>query len=301
VRRGTLRAKQVRVHSSLVDYVVVAQNPDNHRQCYATAAYRPELSGDVKLAGETVRPLKMSLRKVLARRGAMELKPGVIINLGSGIPSGIGSVANEEGIGAALSTTVEAGSMGGVVQEGLSFPGAANSEAIYYQLDTLDMYDGGFIDMAFLGFAEVDARGNTNVSYFAGRAIGAGGYINISQNAKKVFFLGNFSAGKPEIALTDTGLEIKTDGAESKFVKEVQHVTFSGDYALENGQEVLYITERCVFRLTEGGLELIEVAGGVDVQRDILDKMAFAPIVGKDLKTMDPRLFREARMGLGEG
>jgi propionate CoA-transferase len=152
--------------------------------------------------------------------------------------------------------------------------------------------------MAFLGFAEVDERGNTNVSYFAGRAIGAGGYVNISQNAKKVFFLGNFSAGKPDIALTDTGLDIKTDGGTSKFVKAVQHITFSGDYAIENGQEVLYITERCVFRLTKGGLELIETAGGVDVQRDILDKMAFAPLVSKDLKTMDPRLFRDAKMGL---
>ncbi|MDR0818939.1 MAG: 3-oxoacid CoA-transferase [Oscillospiraceae bacterium] len=296
VARGTLHPKQVRVHSTLVDYVVKVKNPDNQRQCYATPGYRPELSGDVRIAGETVKPMKLSLRKVLARRGAMELKPGVIINLGSGMPSGIGSVAEEEGL--KFSTTIEAGSMGGIVQEGLSFPGAANSEAFYYQLDTLDMYDGGFIDMAFLGFAEIDERGNTNVSQFAGRAIGAGGYINISQNAKKVFFLGNFSAGKADVALTDSGLDIKSDGETSKFVKSVQQVTFSGDYALENGQEVMYITERAVFKLTKDGLLLTEIADGVDLQKDVLDKMEFAPQVSPELKKMDARLFREAKMGL---
>ncbi|MDR0839691.1 MAG: 3-oxoacid CoA-transferase [Oscillospiraceae bacterium] len=281
VGRGTLPAKQVRVHSTLVDYVVVAKNPDNHRQCYATAAHRPELSGEIKLAGDTVKPLKMSTRKVLARRGAMELRPGVIINLGSGIPSGIGSVAAEEGISGYLSTTVEAGPMGGAVQEGLSFPGVANAEAMYYQLDTLDMYDGGFIDAAFLGFAEVDESGNTNVSFFAGRAIGAGGYINISQNAKKVCFMGTLSS---------------RDG--KKFVKQVQHVTFSGDYARNKGQEVLYITECAVFRLTDGGLELFEVAPGLDIERDILPQMDFTPLIAPEVATMDPRLFEEAKMGL---
>jgi len=154
------------------------------------------------------------------------------------------------------------------------------------------MYDGGFIDQAYLGFAEIDEHGNTNVSYFAGRAIGAGGYINISQNAKKVYFMGAFSAGKPDIEITGSGLNIKADQAESKFVKQVQHVTFSGDYALEVGQEVEYITERAVFKLTKEGLELIEVADGVDLNKDVLDKMAFKPIVSKNLKKMDPRLFR---------
>ena len=290
VRRGTIPAKQVRIHSSLVDYVVKATNPDNHRQCYAFPGYRPELCGELKTAGDAVKPLAMGLRKVLARRGAMELKPGVKINLGTGIPSGIGSVAEEEGI--AYSVTVEAGSMGGVVQEGLSFPGSANSDAIYSQMDTLDMYDGGFIDMAFLGFAEIDEKGNTNVSYFAGRAIGAGGYINISQNTKKVFFLGNFSAGKADIEIKDAGLVVKSDGNTSKFVKKVQQVTFSGDYAIENNQEVMYITERAVFKLTDNGLMLIEIADGIDLQTDVLDKMEFTPLISADLKIMDARLFQ---------
>jgi propionate CoA-transferase len=283
VARGTLHPKSVRIHSTLVDYVVKAANPEHQRQCYATPGYRPELCGDIRVAGDTVKPLKMSVRKVLARRGAMELKPGVIINLGSGIPSGIGSVAEEEGL--KFSTTVEAGSVGGIVQEGLSFPGAANAQAYYYQLDTLDMYDGGFIDVAFLGFAEIDERGNTNVSYFAGRAIGAGGYINISQNAKKVVFMGTFAV---------------KDGSKSKFVKQVQHITFSGDYAISSGQEVMYITECAVFRLTQDGLELIEIAEGTDVQRDILDKMEFTPSVSAELKIMDKRLFAPELMGLAQ-
>lgn len=300
VRRGTLHAKKVRIHGKLVDFVVKAQNPDNHRQCYATPKYRPELSGEIKTVAGAVKPMKMSLRKVIARRGAMELKPDIIINLGSGIPSGIGSVAAEEGINKGMTMSVESGQMGGTVQEGLSFPGVANPEVIFSQTDTLDMYDGGMLDMAFLGAAEIDEQGNVNVSKFAGRCIGAGGFINISQNTKKVFFMGNFTAGEADIEFTGSGLKINKDGPGAKFVKKVQQITFSGEYAVKNGQEIMYITERAVFRLTTEGLMLVEIAPGVDLQKDILDKMEFAPIVSKDLKTMDQRLFNEARMGLDQ-
>ncbi|MDR0819666.1 MAG: malonate decarboxylase subunit alpha [Oscillospiraceae bacterium] len=286
VKRGALHAKQVRVHSSLVDYIVVTQNPYNHRQSYA-GDFRPELSGDIKLAGETVKALKPGVRKQLARRGALELKNSgasgrvdTIVNLGSGIPGGIGSVAVEEGI--SFCATVEAGSIGGIVQEGLSFPGVANADSYLYQLDMLDIYDGGYINMCFLGFAEVDERGNTNVSYFAGRAIGAGGYINISQSTKKVCFMGS---------LVDIN---KRNGIEtSKFVKQVQHITFSGDFALEHGQEVLYITERAVFRLIHSGLELIEIAPGIDVETDVIAKMGFRPEISVNLKIMDDSIFND--------
>lgn len=298
VRRGTLHAKNVRVHSKLVDYVVKAQNPDNHRQCYATPRLRPELTGEIKTVAGAAKPLKMGVRKVLARRGAMELKPGVIINIGSGIPSGIGSVAAEEGLGKGMTTSVESGPMGGAVQEGLSFPGVANPEAIFAQTDTLDMYDGGMLDMAFLGFAEFDEKGNVNVSKFAGRCIGAGGFIDISQNTKKVFFMGSFTAGKPNIEYSADGVKIIEDGNGPKLVKAVQQITFSGEYAAKNGQEVMYITERAVFRLSPEGLVLTEIAPGVDLQKDILDKMDFTPIVSKELKIMDSRLFCEERMGL---
>jgi propionate CoA-transferase len=235
----------------------------------------------------------MNIRKVLARRGAMELRPDAIINLGSGIPSGIGSVAAEMGLGKGMTATVEAGPMGGVVQEGLSFPGVANPEAIFSQTDTLDMYDGGMLDMAFLGFAEVDEKGNVNVSKFAGRCIGAGGFIDISQNAKKVFFMGSMTGGKPDLEFTGCSMKINRDGPGNKFVKKVQQITFSGEYAIENGQEIMYITERAVFRLMPEGLMLIEIAPGVNLHKDILDKMAFVPLVSHELKVMDPRLFRQ--------
>ena len=303
VPRNTLKVRDIRIHNKLVDYIVVAQDPMNSRQCYATMKYRPELSGEQKLAGNATKVLPLTMRKVIARRAAMELTPGVIVNIGSGIPSGIGSIAAEEGISSALTCSVESGPMGGQVQEGLSFPGVANADCMFSQTDTIDMYDGGMLDMAFLGGAEIDEKGNVNVSYFGGRCIGAGGYIDISQNAKKVYLMGNFTvtnkkAGlKADIECTGSGLNIKSDG-DVKFVKKVQQITFSADYARENGQEVMYITERAVFNLTDDGLELVEIAPGVDLEKDVLGKMAFTPKVSPNLKLMDARLFNEAVMGI---
>ena len=300
VQRGTLRTKNIRLHEKFVDYIVKAENPLNSRQCYATMNYRPELAGEVKFAGNAVKKLPLSLRKVIARRAAMELKPNLLINFGSGMPSGIGSVAAEEGLGGGMTASVESGPMGGQVQEGMAFPGVANADAIFTQTDTLDMYDGGILDMTFLGAAEIDEKGNVNVSKFAGRCIGAGGFIDISQNTKKVFFMGNFTAGKPkpEIEITGNGLNIKQDGAEMKYVKNVQQITFSGEYAVKSGQEVMYISERAVFKLTPDGLMLTEIAPGVDLQKDVLDKMEFTPLVSDNLKTMDSRLFNEGLMNL---
>ncbi|MCL2409016.1 MAG: 3-oxoacid CoA-transferase [Oscillospiraceae bacterium] len=302
VRRGSLRTKNIRLHEKLVDYIVRAENPDNHRQCYATPKYRPELAGEAKFATGGVAPLPFTLRKVIARRAAMELKPDSIINIGSGMPSGIGSIAAEEGLGEGMTASVESGPMGGQVQAGLSFPGVANADAIFSQTDTLDMYDGGILDMTFLGAAEIDEKGNVNVSKFAGRCIGAGGFIDISQNTKKVFFMGNFTAGKPkpDIEITGSGINIKQDGADLKYVKNVQQITFSGEYAVKSGQEVMYISERAVFKLTPDGLMLVEIAPGVDLEKDVLDKMEFKPLVSPDLKTMDVRLFNESLMNLGK-
>ena len=300
VPRNSLKLRDIRIHNKLVDYIVVAKDPMNSRQCYATDRYRPELSGEQRLTGNTTKVMPMGLRKIIARRGAMELRPNVIINLGSGIPSGIGSVISEERIGEGLTLSVESGPMGGQVQEGLSFPGVANAECMFSQTDCIDLYDGGLLDMAFLGGAEIDREGNVNVSLFAGRCIGAGGYIDISQNAKKVFFMGQFTAGKTDIECTGAGLKINRDGAV-KFVEKVQQVTFSAEYARHAGQEIMYITERAVFRLTDDGLELIEIAPGVDLEKDVLGKMAFRPKISSDLKEMDIRLFREEPMGLRNG
>jgi len=301
VRRGTIPAREVRIHGSFVDYIVKTDNPDNHRQCYITDKHRPELTGEIKTVSGSADPMKLDTRKVIARRGAMELTPGAIMNLGVGIPAGVNSVADEEGIAHLVTTSVEAGPMGGVIQTGLAFPGTANPDVIYPQTDILNMYDGGLLDLTFLGAAEIDEKGNVNVSKFAGRSGGPGGFIDISQNTKRVFFVGAFTAGKtkPDIAIENGELKIKSDGNGLKYVKEVQQITFSGEYAVHSGQEVTYISERAVFKLTSDGLMLTEIAPGVDLHHDILSKMEFTPLISPDLKLMDSRIFRDEPMGLG--
>lgn len=294
VETGSLHPRNVRIHHSLVDYVVVAP-PQLHKQSYMDP-YRPELCGEARCPAGALKPMDLTIRKVIARRAAMELKPGCVINLGIGLPSGVGSVANEEGISALLS--LESGPLGGVPVEGMGFGASMNAEAINSLCDTFDLYDGGYLDMTFLGAAEIDRHGNVNVSRFGTRCTGPGGFIDISQNTPKVFFLGTFTAGKSRMEIQNGTLNILEDGVGAKFVEEVQEITFSADYARRTGQEVVYITERAVFRLTEKGLTLTEIAPGVDLQKDVLNHMAFRPEIAEDLKEMDPRLFRSELMGL---
>jgi len=300
VRRGSIHPRTVRIHKHFVDYIVKASHPDYHRQCIITPEYRPELVGEISRPASAAIPRPLDERKVIARRGVMELTPGALINLGVGMPDGVAAISDEEGIANTITMSIEAGPMGGVVQKGLAFPGTENAEAFYPQTDKLNFYGGGLLDMAFLGSAEIDEKGNVNVSKFAGRSGGPGGFIDISQNAKKVCFIGTFTAGKPkpDIEITDSGLKINTDGTEIKYIKQVQQVTFSGEYALKFRQEILYISERAVFKLTPEGLMLIEIAPGVDLEKDILGKMEFRPAISPNLKTMDLRLFRKEKMGL---
>jgi len=191
--------------------------------------------------------------------------------------------------------TVEPGGIGGLPAGGLSFGAVVNPEAVVSQPEQFDFYDGGGLDQAFLGMAEVDVQGNVNVSRYEDRLSGAGGFINISQNTREVYFLGTFRAGKQRLEADERGLRIVEDGPKEKFVREVQQITFNGGYAWSRGRKVLYITERCVFRLVEGGLELIEIAPGVDLERDILAKMAFRPRVVENLGTMDVGLFADGK------
>jgi propionate CoA-transferase len=245
--------------------------------------------------------MAMSERKIIARRAALELKPNAVVNLGIGMPEGVAAVAAEEKIIDLITLTAEPGVIGGVPASGLDFGAAINTQAVIDQPYQFDFYDGGGLDVAVLGLAQADARGNLNVSKFGPKLAGAGGFINISQNAKRVVFVGTFTAGGLELAVEDGRLRIVREGHTRKFVREVEHRTFSGEVAAARGKSVTYVTERCVFTLSPDGLELIEIAPGIDVERDVLAHMSFRPLIRRDPAPMDPRIFAEIPMGLREG
>lgn len=291
VPRGSILPKKVRLHRSLVDYVVKAPCPELHRQSYAWDGWDPALTGEGPHMPRAIEPMPLDVRKVIARRAAMELKPGDVVNLGIGIPSGVGLVANEKGIIDELSLSLESGPIGGIPIEGTGFGGALDPEGIYTACETFDLYDGGFLNVSFLGAAQIDEQGNVNVSRFGTACPGPGGFINISQNTPKVCFLSTFKAGKGKIAIEEGELKILEHGEQKKFVKKVEQMTFSGERAKRSGQEVLYITERAVFKLNSNGLLLTEIAPGVDLNRDVLDQMGFVPRIADDLKVMKKELF----------
>ncbi len=297
VERGSIHPKKVKLHKQLVDYVVRNTDPSLHMQNYVTQ-YDAALNGDIRRPVSSIPPMELSNRKVIARRSAMELKPDCLINLGIGMPSGVGSVANEEGFIDRITTSLESGPQGGVAVEGTGFGGAVNAEAIYNLGDMFDMYDGGILDMTFLGAAEIDASGNVNVSRFGTRCTGPGGFVNITQSTGKVFFIGTFTADGLKEKVGDGKLTILQEGRTKKFVQNVQQITFSGDYAMQTGQEIMFITERAVFRLTPDGLLLTEIAPGIDLERDVLGQMEFRPLISPDLRLMDERLYRQEKMGL---
>ena len=291
-------ARSVLVHNTMIDYIVKSPSQGLHPQSLVTPGYNHFLNGNFKCSADDIAPLPMGIRKIIARRAAMELEPDSVVNLGVGVPSGIGSVANEEGVADKITLSIESGLTGGIPLEGAGFSAAVNPKAIHSICETFDFYDGGYLDMTFLGAAEIDQEGNVNVSRFGPSCPGPGGFINITQNTSQVFFLCTFTNGSSEIGIENGQLQIKKDAAGIKFVKKVQQVTFSSEYARKTHQDVCYITERAVFKLVEKGICLTEIAPGVDLQKDILDQMAFRPLISKKLKIMDRRIFLPEKMHL---
>ena len=292
--RNSLDPRMVEVPGILVDAVVV--DPGQMHSC--EVVYNPAYSGEIREPLQNLEPMPLNERKIVVRRAAMELFPGAIVNLGFGMCDGVAVIAAEEGISDAITLTVEQGVIGGVPATGVNFSMATNPVAIVRQDSQFDWYDGGGLDLTFLAFAEADPQGNVNVSRFSNRIIGIGGFTNISQNAKKVVFCGCFSTSGLKTAIADGRLQILTEGRFKRMVQQVQQITFSGEYAREKGQPVLYVTERAVFELSPEGMLLTEIAPGIDLENEVLARMDFKPIISPNLKQMESAIFMEKPMGL---
>lgn len=295
--KNSFRARDVLIHSSIVDYVVVA-SPDFSLGEYNIPSYRPELTGDKKIALKEIPIRALDERKICGRRSAMELKKGFVVNLGVGMPDSVANVAAEEGFSNQIFLSVESGPTGGVPIGGVVFGASINPDSVIPTAEQFDAYNGGILDMAIVGLAQVDETGNVNVSKFGTRVTGPGGFINITQNTKKVIFMGTFTASGLTISLKNRKLHIETEGKIKKFTKKIEQITFSSTYANKKKQEILYVTERAVFRLTDKGIMLIEIAPGIDLEKDILKQMEFTPLISPNLKVMDERIFKEEKMNL---
>lgn len=296
-KKETLPAKDIKIPGTLVDYVVQARDP---KSCWQAEGdyWEPAFSGEIRKPLTAIEPLPFDERKVICRRCAMELKKGDLINLGVGMPADIAKVVNEEGLIDQVTMSTESGMVGGVPSALPSFGSAYNPEAIITPNEMFDLISGGGLNMTCLGIGEIDKDGNNNVSRMGSRLTGPGGFIDISSNTPKVIFAGTL-VGKAKVKVGDGKLEILEEGTIRKFVDQVGQITFSGRYAPAD-QEVLYVTERAVFKLIGHELTLIEIAPGIDLERDVLDQMGFRPAISPDLKTMDPALFEEHWGRLGE-
>ena len=291
-----LNPQAVRVPGILVDVVVV--DPDQFQT--TETPYDPAISGQLRRELDVIKPAEWGLEKVIARRAAQELARDEIVNLGFGISAVVPRILVEEGHATDVTWVIEQGAVGGVPLTGFAFGCAMNPQALMPSADQFTLLQGGGFDHALLSFLEVDRHGNVNVHHLPGRrhvTAGVGGFADITTGAKSIVFSGGFTAGKRNIELVEGGIRIVTEGSVAKFVEDVAAVTFSGRRALERGQRVLYVTERCVLELRPEGLTVIEIAPGVDLQTDVLEKAACPLLVSDQLRLMDAKLFSPALMG----
>jgi propionate CoA-transferase len=290
-KAGSLHPRNVKVPGILVDHIVVATD---QKCCWQTEGlyFNPVFCGDIKVPLDSIPELPLTERKIIARRAAMELVPDAVVNLGVGIPSDIAAVGAEEKVSEMMTFTTEVGGIGGVPASLPHFGQSYNGEAVIGHANQFDFYDGGGLDVAFLGLAQVDKVGNVNVSKFKGRAMGPGGFINVSQGSKKVVYCGTFTAGGLKIVIEDGKVVIAQEGKGKKFINQVEQVTFSGEYAAKTNQAVIYVTERAVFVLENGQVTLTEIAPGIDLEKDVLNLMEFKPVISPNLKTMPEEIFQ---------
>ena len=292
--------KKVDIFKKFVDYVVVAKQRTDLGE-YNFPIYKPELIGEKIVKPDDLEPIPLDERKICGRRASLELKKDMIVNCGIGMPDTIGRIAAEEGYSDKIYISIETGVFGGIPVYGQLFGSAINPISLYSTANIFDLYDGGALDCGVVGLAEVDKYGNVNVSKLNNRVTGAGGFINITQNCKKIIIMGTFTSGGLEVEVKDNKLKIIKEGKYQKFVKNVGQITLSSKNVIDNKQDIIYITERAVFKLDSiGMLKLTEVAPGIDLQKDILDKMDFIPLIDDNLKEMDIRIFKEEKMSIGK-
>ncbi|MCL4216539.1 MAG: acyl CoA:acetate/3-ketoacid CoA transferase [Candidatus Hydrogenedentes bacterium] len=290
----------VEVPGVFVDYVVVATSPELHPHTLFVQ-HDDAFVGKVRVAlDKEMQPVAMGTEKIIARRALQEIRQGMNVNLGVGIAMEVASVAFEEGMLDSLCLNTEVGVFGGLPERGFNFGPAKNPEAFVSQAQMFDFYDGGGLDITCVGFAQVDQAGNVNVSKLGNRVIGCGGFINLTQSTHKVIFCGEFTAGGLKLSVDGGRVSIVQEGKVPKFIEAVQQITFSGGNAVTREQDIMYVTERCVFRLTPEGLVLAEVAPGIDIERDIIAHMNFAPIVPDDVPLMDAAIFQEGTMAAAQ-
>ena len=290
-RAGTLNPKNVRLPGVLVDHIVIAKNPQEFHTQSEGVYYQPAFSGEIRMPLGSLPQLPFDERLFILRRAAMELPPNAVVNLGIGTPDRMATVAAHEGVSDMMTLTTEAGGVGGVPAGWPNFGMSYNADAFVNHPNMFDWYDGGGIDRAFLGMGEVDKFGNVNVSKFGGRPIGCGGFINITTASKGVVYCGTFTTGGLKVTGEDGKLKIIEEGKKKKFIDHVEQITFSGQYAAKRGKPIMFVTERCVFRLLNGEVTLTEIAPGIDVEKDILPHMEFKPAISPDLKTIPSEIY----------
>ena len=297
VKFGSIDPKMVKIPGIYVDAVVVCPAEDPRSAQIIGGHYDPAYAGNVQVSVAGLEPKPLDAKKIIGRRAAMELSKNVVVNLGVGVPEYVSAVASEEGIEEEMTLTVECGPIGGVPGGGNRFGGTLNAHAYVDESYQFDFYDGGGLDVCYLGLGEADVEGNVNVSRLGTKLTGCGGFMSIAGNSKKIIFCGTFTNGL-KIKTGDGKLTITEEGKKHKFIQRVGEITFAGKVAAKNHKDVTYVTERCVFRLQEDGLHLVEVAPGIDIETQILGEMDFAPIVDENVKLMDERIFRDEPMGL---